>query len=441
MGPNYIKLVGVFPTVVDMNPGIKTNNGELQPYLRGVDIIKAVVSVLVPCRATSFCLSNGGDVPVGECGLTLRVDSPVMPNSWTRNTHIETYVSEGCKVWIKNDSVLVSMSERCLAPWARLASAFPMLFPSMFKNAPLTADETRLLQLLSKWDLKKGEDDEFERLCDLFYKKLDTESWMLKKSVRILASGNAEKRIQETRDFIRSREEEIDSLQRKINNYIDVIREQELILIGLMSKSDGGLEEELVDFLHHSNITIDTSSANGVTITVRTVLGCYEEGEVEAYVLNNKQALTGNSGNWDKRVVRMPYTQQQMKQFYKAVFDHKIDIKIAASYKVTSLLSVDGLMQDGVIDPDYINNPNIGQAGCLGGYSGDLAEAKRHSDPMAILSICQQSASSVNLGEVWPMAVVTCELVESTGKVIRTENGDITFKDAMEMILREEEKA
>ena len=208
-----------------------------------------------------------------------------------------------------------------------------------------------------------------------------------------------------------------------------------------MSKKDSGLEDELVDFLRHSNITIDTSSANGVAITVRTVLGCYEEGEVEAYVLNNRQALTGDSGNWYKRVVRMPYTQQQMKQFYKAVFDHKIDIKIAASYKVTSSLSVNGLMQNDVIDPDYINNPNIGQAGCLGGYSGDLAEAKRHFDPMAILSICQQSASSVNLGEVWPMAVVTCELVESTGKVIRTENGDITFKDAMEMILREEEKA
>lgn len=48
MGPGFIKLVGAFPTVVDMNPGIRTNNGNLQPYLRGVDIIKAVVSVLVP---------------------------------------------------------------------------------------------------------------------------------------------------------------------------------------------------------------------------------------------------------------------------------------------------------------------------------------------------------------------------------------------------------
>ena len=217
MGPSFIKLVGAFPTVVDMNPGIRTNNGELQPYLRGIDIIKAVVAVLGPRRATSFCLSNGGVVPIGECGLTLRVDSPTMSNSGTRNAHIETYVSGGCEVWIKNDSVLVSLSERCSAPWARL-------FPSMFKTNPLTADETRFLQLLSKWDLKGTEYDEFERLCDLFYKKLGTESWMLKKSVRILASGNAEKRIQETRDFIRSREEEIDSLQRKINNYIYVIR-------------------------------------------------------------------------------------------------------------------------------------------------------------------------------------------------------------------------
>lgn len=439
-GPNYNKLVESFPTVVEMNPSIKVNHGVTYPiYQPGVDIISVVISVLVPRRAASFNLSNGSDVSKEGYGLSLRREPPVMPDSWTHNTHIETYVGEGCKVWIKNDSVLAFIPGRDLAPCARLASAFPMLFPGMFKDAPLTADETRFLQLISKCDLKRHESDEFERLCGMFYEKLGVEGWSLKKSVHILVSGNTDTKIKEIRTFIDRKEQDVETLQRQISQLIDDIKDQELRLFALMSKNDGEFVDELVDFLRHSNIRIDSSNGNTVQFTVRTILGCYVEGEVKSYVLNNDTVLSGRAAGWYDSNVKIPYTKEQMKLFYKAVFDHKIDIKMAARYSVGSTLSVSAQRSDQVIDQDYINNPNIGRAGCLGGYSGDLSDAKRNGDPMAVLAICQQSASSVNLGEIWPMAVVTIELVESTGKVIHTPNGDITFREAMEMILKEDE--
>ena len=114
---------------------------------------------------------------------------------------------------------------------------------------------------------------------------------------------------------------------------------------------------------------------------------------------------------------------------------------MAATYTIDRDASVRAVEADNPMDPiaaDYINNPHIAFASCLGGYAGDLADAERNHDYIAALAITQQSASNVSLSETWAMGRVTQQLVLGSGKVIRTQDGtDITFEEAMQIICDE----
>lgn len=442
---NFRRLMDVWPVIEEKYPGIRFSNyrGAKNTQRFGTDILMAVIAVLVPCRANSFLLYEGRTGEGADNILCVLKSDSIFPSGCKRNGHIETYAGGDTHVYQKDGcSYVINDGENC-AIWARIASAIPMLFPKLFQEKPLTKEETRWLSLLSNLysDGFPGKSiDEFEALCDHFYKALEVEAWRMKKVVHSLCSGDSEKKIIAAKKDITSWNEEIESAQCRIDYLINQIKEKELLLLALLNGGEDQAENELVDFLSHSNIRIDTAE-NEVFFTVFTLFGCYDEGEVKPYVLQNNRVLAGDAGGWNGVEVPIPYSKKQMRQFYQAVFDHRFHIKLAARYSIKSNLEVTAQRSRNIIDTDYINNPNIGNAGCLGGYAGDLAEARRSGDAIAVFSICQQSASNINLGEIWPMATVTQCLAASTGKVIRTVNGDITFKEAMEMILNEEEKA
>lgn len=435
----YHKLVGSW-RAVKQKYSVKENDSL---WYESFNVIRVVVEVLIARRTTAFRLCAGGLYYFpDEYVLNWDPDREYKLSDWAKIEALSVYIGPGVTVLQKDNTVCIRKSGKHFSDMdqCRAASAFPMMFPALFKDEPLTDDERQFLKLLSTEDkLKDAQISEFNELCKRFYERLGIEEWKLREQVHILTSGRMESAIKQTQNKIKENEDLVQEYESRINNLIESIRDLELKLFALQQKTQGEQENELLDFVRHSDISLDLNSSDSLLVTVKTMFGCYDEGEVEKYVINNRSVLKGMADGWYVKSKPLNYSENEMKRFYKAVFSNRFEIKVAATYIVRNTLSVIANSTERTIDVDYINNPNIGRAGCLGGYRTDLNEAQRSGDPIAILSICQQSAASINLGEIWPMAVVTCELNESKGKVIRTENGDITFQEAMEILKKEEE--
>lgn len=362
-------------------------------------------------------------------------------DGFTRVPEIEAYINpnRNNKVYTNGKCTVVSFNGTDRTLWMRGLSAFAKLCPWVFKDKPITENDFAFLKAMSEYN---NQHSFFEAVDDIFDRYMENSGLMkirLEKAAAAIFTSSKEKKIKEYREQITRMRNRVQEYQRNISDYLVNIKETTDKLNIAVSKDTNAEKEEFVDMLNSGNIEVVSYDDGRMTFIALSTLSCYDEGEVDAYVLNQLDVLKGNS-NWcyPYELENMPYSVEEMRAFYTAVFvDHRMDIKLAAKYTIYEGGSVNANSVDETLKNDCINNPNIGYAGCLGGYANDLSDAEDKEDYFAAVAICQQSASSVNLGEIWPMGKVTQDLVLSNGKVIRTANGDITFAEAMNIIKEE----
>lgn len=392
-------------------------------------LIRVVIAALV-CPRVDFFQASDGEVSFEnfpQLSIVFSIDSRYAPENWDRIPVLEQYVDRDCcEVRTDGTHTYAALETSDKRRWFKLVSGMPLLCPWIFAEKPLNDIETEFLKIISEYG-NNFDATRFNEICGILYDRIDFDKYVLDQVAYSLTKKSYDKRLENAKNEIESCRQQIQYHEAQINDYLNILQDRTAKLNGLYNVGDKG-SDELLEFLKSAEIHDFEVRNDKVYFTVYSLLSCYEEGQVKPYVFNNHRVLSGERGN-------PPYTEQEMKAFYKAVFEDKtLGIKLAARYSISMDINVEARSQDQTLNYDRINNPNIGYAGCLGGYRGDLRQAQEAHDPVAALSICQQSACSVNLGEVWPMAYVTRDLFRSTGKVIRTDDGDITFDEAMERI-------
>lgn len=398
-------------------------------------LIRVVISALI-CPRVGFFVASDGRYEFSEdskLSIVFARNDDYANKSWDRIQILEQYVDKNrCQIWTNGEHTYVSLNSMDYRKWFKLVSGITLLCPWAFANKPLSDIEKEFLKIIAESD-ERFDEERFDEICGILYENIGLEKIVIEKVAYDLTKKSYDRRVQHVKGEIENCRNQIQYYQRQISSYLNSLQNNTVILNGLYSTGGKG-SDELQDFLQSADIHDFEFGDNKIIFTVYSLLSCYEEGQVKPYVLDNNRVLSGENG-WNETYVNAPYTKQEMKEFYKAVFvDKTLWIKLAAKYSISIDVNVEAVSCNGRIKSDRINNPNIGYAGCLGGYSDDLRQAQEANDPVAALSICQQSACSVNLGEIWPMSTVTQDLFASKGKVIHTDDGDITFAEAMERI-------
>lgn len=405
------------------------------PSGKSLTLIRVVISALI-CPRVDFFMASDGRYDFSDddrLNLVFSRDDGYANKSWDRIQVLEQYVDKNrCQIWTNGEHTYVSLDSMDYRKWFKLVSGITLLCPWVFANKPLSDIEKEFLKIIAESD-ERFDEERFDEICGILYENIGLEKIVIEKVAYDLTKKSYDRRVQHVKSEIENCRNQIQYYEKQISSYLNSLQNNTTILNGLYGTEGKGMDE-LQDFLKSADIHDFEFCDNKIIFTVYSLLSCYEEGQVKPYVLDNNRVLRGEYG-WNKTYVDAPYTAQEMKEFYKAVFvDKTLWIKLAAKYSISIDVNVEAISYSGKITSDRINNPNIGYAGCLGGYSDDLRQAREANDPIAALSICQQSACSVNLGEIWPMASVTQDLFSSKGKVIHTDDGDITFAEAMERI-------
>lgn len=420
----------------------------------GLLVLKAVWMCVVAPRTETLHLENGhnGDTDAEFLYLTT-VPFPVT-NDLTSVTRLENYIApEHSKVYIVPDKrrAVVNVDQAVRprhAIWLRVISAIPMLLPWLFEGEQkLQPDEYALLQLVYKISQKDNAASrkDFWDATAPFIAKYAYDMIEYRSAAQEITVNAQADQIRSASRNIEETEQEIKDYQRRISDKLRRIAEYNAKIAYLRKTDTNQLRQEIYDYLRSGGFRIDniTRGSGYIQYTVLTTLSCYDEDMVDSYVLNYSDVLDGYSSiGRGSHEIDNPYDNDQMAAFYRAVFvDHRFAIKMAATYTIDRDADVHAVEADDPMEPiaaDYINNPHIAFASCLGGYSGDLTDAERNHDYIAALAISQQSASNVSLSETWAMGRVTQQLVLGSGKVIRTQDGtDITFKEAMQIICDE----
>lgn len=420
----------------------------------GLLVLKAVWMCVVAPRTETLHLENGhnGDTDAEFLYLTT-VPFPVT-NDLTSVTRLENYIApEHSKVYIVPDKrrAVVNVDQAVRprhAIWLRVISAIPMLLPWLFEGEQkLQPDEYALLQLVYKISQKDNAASrkDFWDATAPFIAKYAYDMIEYRSAAQEITVNAQADQIRSASRNIEEAEQEIKDYQRRISDQLRIIAEYNAKIAYLRKTDTNQLRQEIYDYLRSGGFRIDniTRGSGYIQYTVLTTLSCYDEDMVDSYVLNYSDVLDGYSSiGRGSHEIDNPYDNDQMAAFYRAVFvDHRFAIKMAATYTIDRDADVHAVEADDPMEPiaaDYINNPHIAFASCLGGYSGDLTDAERNHDYIAALAISQQSASNVSLSETWAMGRVTQQLVLGSGKVIRTQDGtDITFKEAMQIICDE----
>ena len=420
----------------------------------GLFVLQAVWMCVVAPRTETLHLENGhnGDTDAEFLYLTT-VPFPVT-NDLTSVTRLENYIApEHSKVYILPDKrrAIVDVDQAVRprhAIWLRVISAIPMLLPWLFEGEQkLQPDEYALLQLVYKISQKDNAASrkDFWDATASFIAKYAYDMIEYRSAAQEITVNAQADQIRSASRNIEEAEQEIKDYQRRISDKLRRIAEYNARIAYIRKTDTNQLRQEIYDYLRSGGFRIDNiTRGNGyIQYTVLTTLSCYDEDMVDSYVLNYPDVLDGYSSiGRGSHEIDNPYDNDQMAAFYRAVFvDHRFTIKMAATYIINRDAVVHAVEADDPMEPiaaDYINNPHIAFASCLGGYAGDLTDAERNHDYIAALAISQQSASNVSLSETWAMGRVTQQLVLGSGKVIRTQDGtDITFKEAMQIVCDE----
>lgn len=313
--------------------------------------------------------------------------------------------------------------------FAHILGCLPRLFPALFQgNLAPTQDELILLKGFYSDSLSSAP---CRRAIRNILDTLHIEDNLVEKAVAAITSGANEAKMKSLLETIHYLNQRIEESRQNISDYLKNIDQTNARIAWLAVNKSDTVQKEMVDFIRSNDIEIENSSADGMRFVVHTTLTTYDETLVPNYLLNSDR-VTGS--------IASRYSPEQVREFLKQLLlDRKFELKLKAKYTLNADCYTSAEFVSDV-GGDYIWNPHISQYACLGGYARDLEEAQRQHDYVASLAICQQSAGSVNPAEPAQYIRLLKDLADSKENVIRTPQGDITFRECMQRIAQELEE-
>ena len=322
-----------------------------------------------------------------------------------------------------------------------LISFISLLFPALFKDAPLKQPEDYdLIKSLSKTDR------------DAFVQKIrESVSGSALEFRRIMLSSLLkamhESKIAKALCDVDSQRQYVDNMEVEYANAITVLKTMIATYEGMKATEQFDKpEEDLVEYLS-TNPNIHNISINGnrMTFTVATLLNNYNASAWETFA---RKGYIFDGDYRTDRVLAVFNDKNNKKILLNNIFSESPEfaIKIAGNYTIdlnSCYLSTDKRFNYYDADPiykSYLPNPHLKLYSCLGGYETRVTKALRDRNYIGAIEMCCASAGSVNLDETeQTFRPFLGWLLSSKEKILHRNDGvDMTPEEALIYLIDKE---
>ena len=310
-------------------------------------------------------------------------------------------------------------------------SLFPAFYPGLFKDAPLTQQETELCTSLTH-HVSNDFLTSITALAKLHHLDTERTAFML----RNYSIHNRERAANDVRNDVSRAEDNLNSNIQEYQRLLKAYEEVKMRLEAILSHRDGE-DQELVDFFaHHKNIRLVDIIDDKICIEIAT--------EFKWFDMDYYRRVSANETVY--AIPDMPPAfkdKNDRKLLMDAIFsdDPKFVVKMCAYYQLASHGDVEVERGHSFSDElkDYMPNPHLQRHACLGSHRTPIREYLRNGDILGAISQCVASAQSVNLMETNATFVPFMrDLLSSRNKVLRGANGeDYTPKQALDLLKKE----
>jgi hypothetical protein len=352
--------------------------------------------------------TNAGAGKRHMSGYTLQEDLRVF---YARKLNALFYHNESEK------STIIFTDKLELKHFHALQMMIPKYLPSLFKDKPLTEQETALLKSLGNKTAI-----EYERLIEEFAKDIDIRSEIIRTKLAGFEMSFERIRLDEIKSEISKDEYEYENHLSIMRSLSTRIQERKYTLAGLeCAISKHSEDSEIMEyFMCNKNLSIINVSGTTIEFVAHGYADIYDQEAFDKYVQNHNGYLYSR--------LNSAITKAQMEKLYKAIFaDGKYRLRICAAYTAdmkTGLKAAKMYM----FPPEsssYLPNPHIQNHGCIGSYAMRFQEYMRKRDYVGAIDQAVVSARNLNFHDSTVMSKFANELSNSSKSCIETQDGTL----------------
>ena len=306
-----------------------------------------------------------------------------------------------------HQTVIVTADDRSMYH-AQLLAALPLYVPWLFKDAPPSETEMRLLKLLC--NTKNGEFSFIDTMSNLFEisKSLGFTEWITLNRLKNMKRSFYETRLRELELELSNSIGRIKSIQDNLSReYAHRQTIDDDILATEQLKSTAKADDELIDYLSvcdNVSLTGISETTQAIRLTVDDTLEFYDDDEARRLVEDEESRFYHSFARTENML-----TVEDSKLLATAVFiDKRIRLMLRGAYDLYLFGERIGGFVPGYIEPDEddrwncdesLPNPHLHYYHCIGGYTNELFDALRDGNIIGAINLCIASTKSVNFRE------------------------------------------
>lgn len=321
--------------------------------------------------------------------------------------------------------------------WHFIQSLISRLTPWYFEDNPLEEKERALVTSLTQKYAPS-----YELLIKEFAELYDFRSRKIQKMLGDFETSAKRRQLNTVESSLNNKEVSID---RNVNQYLELIREREQLLIqkaGLIQMiNEGRNNSEIADyFICNKHLEPVSTEESRLKFIVRCYLENFDPDMYERISENFRGYMyTEYNVTCDTFI-----PNEARKKLLDAIFSDEplLKVKMCAYYNIDLQGSVSSSSGYGYPDEykDCIPNPHLQRHNCLGNHKRYIEECLRSGNNIGAIEQCISSAKSINVGESATFPSFLYALFSSACKnVIELPDGtSCTPKEAYEWLIKQE---
>ena len=297
-----------------------------------------------------------------------------------------------------------------------LQMMIPKFLSGLFKDNPLTSEETELLKGLGENDSSR-----YERLIEQFAQRLDMRSEIIRLRLAGFESTYERKRISRISQSIEKLQKDYQHALENLRSISNTMQEHQILLAGMQCRLNGNNESELMEyFLCNKNLSIIRVDGTELEFVVNGYADVYDDEAFETYAGNVSSYLFLDSEDG--------VTRAGMQRLYRAIFDDRIyRLRVCAAYIADMSNSIVPISDYSfpLESQTYLPNPHIQHFGCIGGYASRFVELMHNHDYVGAIDQTVVSARNLNFHDSMVMTELAYIMASTSITCIEDTDGNL----------------